>query len=141
MFRRLVILSRTNTTQPASYFLSKILEPKPHRAFMKLPMVKAQQTVSMQRLSGLYGIPFYRIKKWFQVRWSFIGCPRMFATKCPHSKANNQTEKLKERWNACRTIPRTHAIHFASKADEVTIKAYLYSGHHCFKTVVIFTLE
>ena len=89
----------------------------------------------MQRLNGLYGVPLYRIKKWFQVPWNFIGWPRKFATKSvPQAEVNNQTEKLKERWNRCRTIPYTHAIHFASKVDDVTISAaknsqFLYIEH------------
>jgi len=50
------------------------------------------------------------------------------------AEVNNQSEKLKERWNQCRTIHWTHAIHFASKVDDVTISVannsqFLYNEH------------
>ena len=48
-------------------------------------------------------------------------CNKVSPLYVPQAEVNNQTEKLKERWNGCRTIPRTHAIHFASKVDDVTI--------------------
>ena len=61
-------------------------------------------------------------------------CNKVFPLYVPQAEVNNQTEKLKERWNGCRTIPRTHAIHFASKVDDVTISVaknsqFLYNEH------------
>ncbi|KAK2548197.1 hypothetical protein P5673_031662 [Acropora cervicornis] len=48
-------------------------------------------------------------------------CNKVSPLYVPQAEVNNQTEKLRERWNGCRTIPHTHAIHFASKVDDVTI--------------------
>ena len=61
-------------------------------------------------------------------------CNKVSPLYVPQAEVNNQTEKLKERWNRCRTIPHTHAIHFASKVDYVTISAaknsqFLYIEH------------
>ena len=61
-------------------------------------------------------------------------CNKVAPLYVPQAEVNNQTEKLKERWNGCRTIPRTYAIHFASKVDDVTISVaknsqFLYNEH------------
>ena len=61
-------------------------------------------------------------------------CNKVSPLYVPQAEVNNQTEKLKERWSGCRTIPRTHAIHFASKVDDVTISVaknsqFLYNEH------------
>lgn len=61
-------------------------------------------------------------------------CNKVSPLYVPQAEVNNQTEKLKKRWNGCRTIPRTHAIHFASKVDDVTISVaknsqFLYNEH------------
>ena len=61
-------------------------------------------------------------------------CNKVSPLYVPQAEVNNQTEKLKERWNGCRTIPHTHAIHFASKVDDVTISVaknsqFLYNEH------------
>ena len=61
-------------------------------------------------------------------------CNKVFPLYVPEAEVTNQSDKLKERWNGCRTIPRTHAIHFASKVDDVTISVaknsqFLYKEH------------
>lgn len=48
-------------------------------------------------------------------------CNKVSPLYVPQAEVNNQSEKLKERWNRCRTIPHTHAIHFASKVNDCTI--------------------
>ena len=61
-------------------------------------------------------------------------CNKVSPLYVPQAEVNNQTEKLKKRWNGCRAIPRTRAIHFASKVDDVTISIaknsqFLYNEH------------
>ena len=48
-------------------------------------------------------------------------CNKVSPLYVPQAEANSQSEKLKERWNRCRTIPHTHAIHSASKVNDCTI--------------------
>ena len=80
------------------------------------------------------------MKKWFQVPRSFIlggaesFCNKVSPVYVPEAEVNNQPEKLKERWNRCRAIPWTHAIHFASKVGNVTSSVakpsqFLYNEH------------
>ena len=49
-------------------------------------------------------------------------CQRICPLYISQTKINTQAEKLEQRWNGCRAIPRTHAIHFASKANDFKIR-------------------
>ena len=49
-------------------------------------------------------------------------CKNIHLLYVPQAEVDSQTEKLEQRWNGCRAIPRTQAIHFASKANDFTIR-------------------
>ena len=107
--------------------MSKILEPKPHpwsffeTAHSKGPVegvgaeVKRAVWRSILQNKEVVSSPleFHRVAKKV--------CNKVAPLYVPQAEVNNQTEKLRGRWNGCRAIPRTHAIHFASKVDDVTI--------------------
>ena len=48
-------------------------------------------------------------------------CNKVSSLYAPQAEVNNQWEMLKERWNRCTTIPRTHKIHRNCKVNDVTI--------------------